>query len=571
MRNIFNSLILVLIIEALFEGCANPGSITGGPKDTIPPKLILADPLDQTLNYKGQTITLTFDEFIAATKLRQSLIITPITEIQYKHVAKKQTVILKFEEPFEDSTTYTLNFFDGITDITEKNPAENLVIAFSTGDYIDSLEVFGTVRDLFSDKPIDKMTVGIYRITDSLNIFSNKPTYFINTDEYGIFRIQNIKNNKYRLIAFKDENKNLLFDAKETYSFLADTLDLKASIADSIELKALQINAAPLKLISGRPSTRYFEVRYSKPLTDYRIIASSTKTPLASKITSDKESIRFYNSESINTEDSVFTILNVFDSLKNQTTDTLYVKFRESGRKTSDFTSSVIPPGSKPIFNNIHYGIKFNKPIEIVDSSFISMRIDTLYSIPLQLQNLRYNFNQTSISFDLPQLTKEFITDTLESIQNSILTDTINVDSIELHVYNQIKNYPRNKFELEVSEGSFISVEKDTSENITAIYSFGNNENFGTIMIKVNSDLTDYIVQLMKAKDVYKELTNCTSCQFNQVAPGDYWVRVLIDENKDGVWSIGNILNSIEPEPVFFFPDKTSIRANWENELDITF
>ena len=169
MKLIIKSLVIIILFEILSYGCANPISPTGGIKDTIPPTLLESNPVDQQLNFEGQTITLWFDEIISADKITSNLVITPTTETKYKTVQKKYSVSLQFEEPFDDSTTYTFNFFDGITDITEKNPAENLILAFSTGNYIDSLYLSGQVIDLLTGEPQDKITVGLYNITDSLD------------------------------------------------------------------------------------------------------------------------------------------------------------------------------------------------------------------------------------------------------------------------------------------------------------------------------------------------------------------------------------------------------------------
>ena len=118
---LFYFILSTITLSVLFQRCANPGFVSGGPKDTIPPTAISMIPEDQTLNFKGQTITLTFDEFINADKIHQNLIISPTTTNKFKHVIKKRTITLKFEDPLLDSTTYTFNFFDAITDITEKS------------------------------------------------------------------------------------------------------------------------------------------------------------------------------------------------------------------------------------------------------------------------------------------------------------------------------------------------------------------------------------------------------------------------------------------------------------------
>jgi len=40
----------------------------------------------------------------------------------------------------------------------------------------------------------------------------------------------------------------------------------------------------------------------------------------------------------------------------------------------------------------------------------------------------------------------------------------------------------------------------------------------------------------------------------------------MIDENDDTKWWSGNIINDIEPERIYFYPETFDIRANWELE-----
>jgi hypothetical protein len=51
--------------------------------------------------------------------------------------------------------------------------------------------------------------------------------------------------------------------------------------------------------------------------------------------------------------------------------------------------------------------------------------------------------------------------------------------------------------------------------------------------------------------------------------PGEYQLRILYDENKDGVFTAGNFTEKRQPEKVISLPQKLSIRADWDNERDI--
>ena len=47
-----------------FMGCAQIGAPSGGPKDTVAPILVKSIPNDKTINFKGNKITLSFNEYV---------------------------------------------------------------------------------------------------------------------------------------------------------------------------------------------------------------------------------------------------------------------------------------------------------------------------------------------------------------------------------------------------------------------------------------------------------------------------------------------------------------------------
>jgi len=51
--------------------------------------------------------------------------------------------------------------------------------------------------------------------------------------------------------------------------------------------------------------------------------------------------------------------------------------------------------------------------------------------------------------------------------------------------------------------------------------------------------------------------------------PGEYEMRILYDENKNGVWDAGNFAKKIQPEKVYSIAQKLSVRENFEKDIDI--
>ena len=214
----------------VLSACANPIAPTGGPKDLDPPILLNTIPDNKTLNFSESSIELEFDEYIKEENLLTQLMITPNLKGIYTYKLNRNRIILNFEEPFDSTTTYTLNFREGIKDITEGNVPPNLKFVFSTGDFLDSASVRGVVRSLMSKKPLDEVTLSLYQYPDTITIFDGPPRYSTITDEQGFFTIENIKNGTYTIFSLNDKNRNLKLESQsEGYGFLNAPLEIQDS------------------------------------------------------------------------------------------------------------------------------------------------------------------------------------------------------------------------------------------------------------------------------------------------------------------------------------------------------
>ena len=570
MKNFLGALSIIVILFS-FEKCANPGVVSGGPKDTIPPVLISSYPIDQTLNFDDKTIVLEFNERIAAEKIKQNLIISPTTKVKFKHFIKKNTITIQFEESFQDTTTYTFNFFDAITDITEKNPPANLVLAFSTGDFIDSLKVFGTVKDLLTDKPLEKITVGLYSKTDSTNIFEDTPTYFTTTTKNGSFAINNIKYGIYKIVAFEDANKNLSFDEnEEQYAFIPNFLN-PINNTDSLRLNSYQLDASDLKVNAARISGRYYEVRYSKEVSDYKLLDTDSVLTINSNLTEDKESLRFYNPFQGFPKDSIRVIIEAVDSLKNITVDTTYIAFQESSRKKGEFTYQTNPTSNKTIQPIQGLSIKFSKPVKTWDLTKFKVVLDSMNSFYLDSIQTTWNHNYTEATFS-KLINRKQLLDSITLWDKNIVIDSLNPDTLSMIKKNLLTKYDKFSYQLFIDNGSFISIEDDTLSSIELKYKFPKTEDLGTMTVNVQTDSLSYFIQLISAqkKEILQQIYNCSTCNFKDIPPGKYSLRFLIDANQDSIWSIGNIRKDVPPEPIMHFPEETEIRSNFDMQLDIS-
>lgn len=211
--NSIQKLIYLLFISAVFiSGCAKIVAPTGGPKDEDHPLIVEIDPPDNTINFDSKKINITFNEYIQLKDLNNNLIISPPIEEKPEIKVKGKTLVIEFMEELKDSTTYNIYFGNSVQDFNEGNPIENFQYVLSTGSYIDSLSIEGQVINSFNLLPEEGVFVMLYKDFEDSVPIKQIPLYISKTNEEGIYRINNIGNNQYKLFCLRDFNKNYLFD-----------------------------------------------------------------------------------------------------------------------------------------------------------------------------------------------------------------------------------------------------------------------------------------------------------------------------------------------------------------------
>ncbi len=569
------SLFGILILSLILSACANKGLISGGEKDTIPPEMISTIPFNQSLDYKGTQIVLTFNERVQVQQLQRKLLITPFIDTKYKVKINKNILHLSFEKNFSDSTTFTLNFSDAITDVTENNPGRNVIVAFSTWHIIDSLTIFGKVVDLMSNQPIDAAAVSVYEAEDTLDIFTGKPYYFAITDEQGRFSIQNMRGGRYRMYAFKDENGNYLNEpAAESHGFTRDTLQIETQ-TDSIIVPLILQDVQDLKLVNTRSNGNHFDVRYNKYIQAYSFQPINSKYPiLPSTLTSENLAVRFY--EENTHQDSTGYYLTVNDSVGNSKIDTIYIKFTDRKLILGDLVIDISPGHNSKVTEEFLVKMNFSKPIISINCDSLLVMYDTLKTYRIDsIGEITWNWNMTQLTITA-KLDKNYLKSKIEEIKQ--LKDSLTRLDLLNGVQPNLTIKPAkqrkiniNKVQLYAGYGTFISIENDSSKILQPIYEFKEVGKFGKISGEIAIDSAYFIVQLINIKyEKLRELYNRKNYEFDFVPPGKYNIRVLVDTNNDQKWSFGNIKKGITPEKVFFHDTFIELRENWEiNNINI--
>ena len=522
--------VFLLLCVAIFAGnCAQIAQPPGGKKDTLAPKLINSNPKMRAKNVKTKQVELFFNEYINADNLAQKTIITPGSGITFEVKTKPTGVVLIFNEPLKDSTTYTISFTDGIKDASERNPATNLKLVFSTGNQLDSLNISGTVTNVTTGTVVEGALVGLYLPKDTLDAQKTKPIYYSKTDTLGRFSIENIKAGNYDVMAFTDKNNNFLFNPNgEEIGFAKNRIKLNKSV-ENVQIQLFGQNTTPVRVLRTESRSDSYVLNLNKGVESYSIKFRNSADSLPSTQPSVNQ-IKFFRTKQ--TTDTLSILLTAKDSLGLVSTIKHTLNFRQKSKreKPEEFTFRADPPNNDAVEPAFTLKLAFSKPIGKVNGNRIFFSIDSLSTAELRSFTATTGPSQTELSTKITTKAKKFIRVRLEK------------DAVE-------------------------SVLGDTIMKTIITYPIIDPENFGVIRGRVTTKEPNYLLELLdERKTVVRRLKNVTAYEMKNVKPGKYQLRLIIDTNNNGKWDTGRYERRIPAEPIIYYPTPIPIKQNFELE-----
>lgn len=525
--------LLALLFVIALASCANRGMPDGGLKDEEPPVIIRSVPENFSTNFKSKEVKIYFDEYVKLKDLRKQLIVSPPIDpepIITPMGAASKYIIIKLPDTLLANTTYAINFGNSIVDNNEENPYPYYRYVFSTGSYIDSLTVTGSVMD--AEKRItDKfISVMLYEVdsayTDSI-IYKKKPRFITNTlDSATTFKIENIKAGTYKMVALKEQSSNFTFQPKtDKIGFVEgfitvpkDTNYTLRMFKEIIDFKVLR----PSQIAEQRIQFG-FEGDYQG--TDIKIL-DTVPNDFEYKISKDAkaDTLYYWYKPKLEKDSTLFLVT------KGNYQDTLKYKFTKSNKDSLVVTG--IPNGV----------LDFNKKFTIEGS------------IPL-------------VSLD------------------KSLVNIINKDSVEVPfktIFNE-KDYSF-VFEFEIQEAQQYKIRmlpeavKDffgnTNDTLNFQLSTKLKSDYGNIRVNLVNAKLPLIVQLVDDKDEvkyerYADTNNFVD--FFDVTPRNYYLRAIFDTNQNGRYDTGSFLNNSQPERISYRKEEAEVRANFDYVLEFIF
>jgi uncharacterized protein (DUF2141 family) len=397
---------------------------------------------------------------------------------------------------------------------------------FSTGDYIDSLSLGGTVKSAYDKEVESFVSVLLYDVNDTFNdsiIYNENPRYVTNTlDSLKTFRFENLRAGKYLLVALKDYNSNNKYNpktdkigfSKQFISIPNDTLYELELFKETLPFKTFKPSQA-----SGNKLLLPYEGAVNSAAARPKLILKNNNDVLSNIITKfpKKDSLQIWykpiKADSLTlavTRDKYKT--NFTFKIKDQKKDTLSISALQSG--SLNFRERFTLESSTPLIR--------------IENSKINLT----------------NNAKTKVPF------------------------TTEYDEFNQKLYFEFKKEPSENYTFEILPGALTDFFEKSND--TLIYKLNT---------KVTSDYGNLTVVLQNVKEfpVIVELTNLkgdvlatehtdknTTIEFNLIEPSLYTLRAIYDTNKNKEWDSGNYLEKRQAEQVIYFSKDIDVRANWD-------
>jgi len=520
----------LLFFVAFLYGCAKIGRPEGGPIDEEPPKFVSANPENYSINFDDDEIKIQFNEFIKLNNPQQQIIfsppILPKPQISPMGLPAKEVKIKLALDSLQRNTTYTINFGQSIEDNNEGNPLPFFKYIFSTGNYLDSLKLEGRVNDMFNRATPEFVSLMLYKkdstYTDSI-VFKETPTYIAYAvDSTFNFSLENLKAGTYKLIALEDKNNDYKFNpGREKIGFVEELIELPTQINYIINIFDTYKDFKPIRPKQVTKNHLIFGYDGILDSTDYSIdLLPKASDTFDYRITKrrDKDTLDYWFKSYPETDSLIFSF-----NHKNES-DSLIVKIRDM---ENDSLQIETKPRSSIGFEEKVY-LEANLPIVSVDTTKIEL---------IDKDSLKVNF-KTKLNTFQNQLEIEF-----EKEESSVYNMALYPDLVKDFYGNTNDTI---KFKLRTKSKADFSILDLTITNL---------------------DRYPAIVQIVDDKEKVEKsvtLTNTNKHTFEYINPGKYFVKVIYDDNNNGVWDSGDYLKKIQPEEVKYADIDEELRANWD-------
>ena len=561
---------LFTFILLVLSSCARMGQPDGGWYDETPPRVLGASPTERATDVNSKKVNIYFNEFIKLENASEKVVVSPpqIEAPEIKATGKRITVSL--QDKLQPNTTYTIDFSDAITDNNEGNPlgAENL-------------------------EPVKGILVGLYSNQND-TAFEKQPMLRVSrTDSRGRFIIRGVAKGDYRIYALQDMDGNYMYNQKsEKLAFTPEII--MPSWKPDIRQDTLWIDSLHIKDIKQVPYTHFLPDdvvlnSFTATQTDRFFLKSERKDPnhftlFFSYGDGDLPQITglnfnakdaFITEPSLNQDTIIYWLRDT--ALVNQ--DTLRMQLLYN---MTDSTGKLVPKtDTLEILSKVPYTKRLKRQQEEYDKWFKKQEkakergkeFET--AMPVTPLEIRYNVSSQmdpdqNPTFELP-------------------TPIAKTDTSKIHLYEKIDSMwyrakytfgaepgkprslklvstwdPGHEYSVEVDSAAFTDIYGKVSAKYKQGVRIPSMDEYGTLIMTLqNMEGKNCLVQLLNESDkpVKEAYAKNNQATFHYIKPGNYYLRLIIDDNDNGKWDTGDYASQRQPEAVYYYPKAIECKA----------
>lgn len=601
------SLVLLSVLAA--TGCAKIGSPTGGAKDVTPPKYVAGEPENRSTRFSGKEINFSFDEYIQFKDLNKELLISPPMEKKPDVQVRDRSVRIKLKSDLLPDATYTLSFGNAITDLNEGNPLRDFEYVFSTGDHIDSLSLAGKALNAFDHKPLKdaQVLVMLYdRFGDSIPM-KEIPRFIGRANKDGLFTVNNLGIDTFRVIAVNDLNNNLKYDrGDEEVAFLdsltvisAQTVKPMHFIKDTVKT-ALPEKGEKESKTGKKPSVKQMvdttvmqgknlnavnvDLYYFSELTE-KVYLEARKRDIPEKLQfmfnrppvepvklerpGDKATEPWFIEEPGVTGDTLTywitdTLQSKSDTLKVLLT---YATTDSAGRAIS--RTDTLQMRYQQVQDKSTTGRKSRTPAQKTAGKYLKLTPSTADKGTQDLNSLfGFEAGKPLKETDAAKMELFILRDTLETpARFTMVADSVNRRRFALKV-----NWEENtNYRLVLWPDAVHDIYGAANDTLRIRFLTQKSDFYGRILLTVGARQYPVIVELYNEKGNlagWRRITEPGKEVFDFLPPARYTVKAIADRNDNGRWDTGDYLRHRQPEPVYFYTLPVVLRSNWDYEIN---
>jgi uncharacterized protein (DUF2141 family) len=541
--------------------CATVVPPDGGPKDTTAPVPLNYSPKNKVTNYKGERISIRFDEYVQLKDLQSQLVVSPAMPEKPEVYIKGKKLIIEPPDSLEENTTYTIFLGNGVVNYTESIPVKNFQYVLSTGAELDSLRITGWVQNAYDLKTEEGILVMLYKNFNDSTPYQMKPYYLAKTFGQGSFLLDNLSAGTYMIFALKDLNSNYIYDQPDEEIAFLDSLLVPAPVKpldDTLNL----IQPTFVKM------TMFKEVWKLQSLLDHKVIS-----PRHLRFTF-RSPVKDLGLELLDTtmENWYYPVYNkTLDTLDlwlvKKLPDTLHLAMTDQQKHLDTLRMILKKPEKKktgrqrrsqPAQEEVEQKKQEAKVEKLMVSSNVNQGVDFFKSPALRFDKPLAHFKSSGIQFYQVIDSNRKALDFVPKLRDSIKSDVL---------FLEAKLEESTFYEIVIVDSTFYDIFGNTNDSLKWMFKTSKKRSYGSLNLVVeHQETAPLIIQLLNAQNAVLEehVLEDSVLVFPYLAAGKYSIKAIADQNRNGVWDTGDYILRRQPERVFVMKESINIRSNWD-------